>query len=374
MSVERSPDEMVAAAAQAMRSAFDGTSTAPSEEEKRQVFNTYIELEKSRQERREGSRSRWSTPLAVALTGLITLTGNFIFDYLRADNQASIAAISARQQFQYKILEKELADKKTEVERAKVLLFLVRIGVLDQLNQPEIEKIALAALPPDSPVGIPSLRSGEVRQYLNAVGRADIAGLLSDRAIELFFKHEAMTESSYIRTTRNGPRKDFFGSVSIGFGYSLFNVTRQKFEADWGDILDDDVVEKLVPALGLRGDAVDAFLASDAGKVSISYAEAKDNFIRTTFGPYAGRLLTSIPQARELSPDCFGAVMSVAYFKGFTFDSNAVRNEGMRSLKKAIEERDLGSIPGIIRSLDTMRRLPGVQQRLDELASLCEAP
>ena len=46
-----------------------------------------MELQKTKQGRAEASKSRWNTPLAIALTGLITLTGNFLFDYLRAETQ-----------------------------------------------------------------------------------------------------------------------------------------------------------------------------------------------------------------------------------------------------------------------------------------------
>ncbi|ARE38540.1 hypothetical protein RGUI_0399 [Rhodovulum sp. P5] len=110
-------------------------------------------------------RGRWSTPLAVALTGLITLSGNFAFYYWRADQaavhqsaQADQDAANARQiaqanaeaerrlqrdkfeaeqnqaalSFQYEVIKSELAKRESPEARANALRFLVRVGILGE--------------------------------------------------------------------------------------------------------------------------------------------------------------------------------------------------------------------------------------------------
>src|SRR5262245_37806249 len=100
---------------------------------------------------------RWSTPLAIALTGVITVAVNFVFDHYRAqqaqvlqdrsgDSEAKRKAGAAEREFEFKIVERELSQSKSEAERASVLLFLVRAGVLNGLNSAELKAMAEAKL------------------------------------------------------------------------------------------------------------------------------------------------------------------------------------------------------------------------------------
>lgn len=122
---------------------------------------------------RESRAARWRTPLAVALTGLITLGAQFGLDALRSDQQAEIdrrlkelegeqsvtleevrgavaAELAAQQadtkqallirEQQFKIMTSELdkikgAGAQAELDRASALLFLVDIGLLTDLNK-----------------------------------------------------------------------------------------------------------------------------------------------------------------------------------------------------------------------------------------------
>lgn len=130
----------------------------------------------------EKKKWRYSTPLAVALTGLITLSGTFLFDYLgqeqdlshlltqqefqtqidgltaarqeeltrlqaqlseaSAESAADRAASAEERQFQFKIVEQLLTSETDEVSRARTLLFLARAGVLNQLNVEELKTMA----------------------------------------------------------------------------------------------------------------------------------------------------------------------------------------------------------------------------------------
>ena len=123
----------------------------------------------------EHARGRWTTPFWVAVTGLITLTGNFAFDYWTARQNADLVsgqstqdareeqtlseqnALATRQlqrdrfeaeraaqslTFQYDVIKNELASLKTAEDRAASLQFLVRVGILaEPLKLEEIRKI-----------------------------------------------------------------------------------------------------------------------------------------------------------------------------------------------------------------------------------------
>ena len=145
----------------------------------------------------ETRRAKWSTPLIIALTGLITMAGNLGVGYFtgvyetsnavtldtlqseldrrateqtaqltqeletlkaelaeKASNAAALQQLRAKErEFQYKILEQQLALASADTSvpeevlaqrRAKVLLFLVEIDALSELNPEKLRSYAEA--------------------------------------------------------------------------------------------------------------------------------------------------------------------------------------------------------------------------------------
>ena len=116
---------------------------------------------KIRRLRFEESNMRWNTPLAVALGALLTITGNFIFDWSSSGNLAELAANAKEREFQYEIIKEELkGDRKTNAERAAVLLFLARAGILNALDTDELVAMAEQQKKNPSENIIPQLASG----------------------------------------------------------------------------------------------------------------------------------------------------------------------------------------------------------------------
>ena len=119
-----------------------------------------------------------NTPFVAALACLITLTATFLFDRITTTDaahhlitieqvkkeisesearlkqqllekskktDAELEAIAQEREFQYEIVKSELADNtKDNIDRAAVLLFLARAGVLNQLNEKELRDMAKA--------------------------------------------------------------------------------------------------------------------------------------------------------------------------------------------------------------------------------------
>lgn len=118
----------------------------------------------------------WNTPIVAALAGLVTLSATFIFENLTAkgdtentitleqvrtelqqgvsrlkqelelDTSESLAKLEAEakeREFQYEIVRSELdKEGKTNAERAAVLLFLARAGVLNALDANALQAMA----------------------------------------------------------------------------------------------------------------------------------------------------------------------------------------------------------------------------------------
>jgi hypothetical protein len=195
----------------------------------------------------ETRKWRWSTPLAIALTGVITIGANFAVSYwmaqqkqgldvASADAEAKRRTISNEREFEYKIVERELGQEKSEGERAQVLLFLVRAGVLNGLNVTELKNMAEAALRKEgkepSVVGIPSLGLDDNSPSCSPVDKntsvADFGGIelviescvsTSDARYRYYYRFwnkgpKTLTQLSWpdlnLRVNRIGPNTRFY--------------------------------------------------------------------------------------------------------------------------------------------------------------------
>ncbi len=127
----------------------------------------------------ERSKWRWNTPLVLALIALIGTAANFAVDVSKSNNEAqnalTLSSFNSRMdqdmevlkgqigrnadeaeyeqqlemqetQFQYKIVERTLDQNLPESDRAEALLFWIRAGVLDKLNQAALEEMANTSL------------------------------------------------------------------------------------------------------------------------------------------------------------------------------------------------------------------------------------
>jgi hypothetical protein len=95
----------------------------------------------------EERKWRWTTPIAVALTGLITTFGTFIVNVLLQHDTAYLTNRQEEVKFQFDIVREQLPrEDLDDADRAKTLLFLARSGVLNYLNQDELKEMAKEAI------------------------------------------------------------------------------------------------------------------------------------------------------------------------------------------------------------------------------------
>ncbi|WP_300009589.1 trypsin-like peptidase domain-containing protein [uncultured Roseobacter sp.] len=159
----------------------------------------------------ERTKFLWNTPVVAAIAGLLTLTATFVFERLTAkdetvntitleqvrteleqsearlkqelelaasENLARLEAEAKEREFQYEIVRSELTNaEKSNAERAAVLLFLVRAGVLSTLNEDELREMAEQQIErPDATI-IPQLTPSP--QNLGGIVGFDDSGLVS---------------------------------------------------------------------------------------------------------------------------------------------------------------------------------------------------
>lgn len=118
------------------------------------LLQDHLAEQAARRERRDSSEQRkleqqqkrlefWhNTPLVVALVGVITISANGAVSWLQSDQAADASAIQAQRQFSYETITSELSKTDDQTERANVLLFLTKVGILQGLDSEALADIA----------------------------------------------------------------------------------------------------------------------------------------------------------------------------------------------------------------------------------------
>ena len=356
--------------------------------------------------RHRTERGKWlhHTPIAIALTGLITMFGTFSVNYIMEGRKTEViaqlehikAGINTSQlqlkneikksqeravenratrqrerEFQLKILEKELRENRAEVDRARSLLFLVRAGVLDRLNDDELRKIAVETLrkrgEASDNIGVPPLG----RKTPKPIKRTSPDNQINQSTIELIVASEVTSQEIYEERHARPiwPRQR--SGIEIGIGYDIGHSLKHIFIEDWQDHIPASSLERLKTAIGVTGESARK-LVQEFEDITISWDAAIAVFTVSIMPRWANNLRRAVPSTQNLPPDCFGSLLSLTYNRGLAgYTSSSDRFKEMHEIKKLLEKGLHDQIPRQIRA---MKRLwpasVGLQQRRENEALL----
>lgn len=197
--------------------------------------NRALDRERIRSER---LKTYLNAPLVVALTGLLTLSATYLVEHftrqdvtkntitleqlktelsardqkLKSDlqlisneNLAKLEAEAKEREFQYEIVRKELADdEKSNADRAAILLFLAKAGVLTQLNTQELEKMAKEQIEFPEKNIVPVLKNDQSESFGDNPGRAKpVSSFPNKHPIRNFVKAVGELRFEDLKTSAN---------------------------------------------------------------------------------------------------------------------------------------------------------------------------
>ncbi|SDF31247.1 Peptidoglycan-binding (PGRP) domain of peptidoglycan hydrolases-containing protein [Bradyrhizobium brasilense] len=162
--------------------------------------------------------------------------------------------------------------------------------------------------------------------------------------------------------------------MTIGCGYDVGQATRQQFLADWSGKIPDAKLKALARCCGVTGQGAEKLARKLRGLVDIPWDVALEVFASHDIPRYLAICRRLLPGFDELSPDCRGVILSIAFNRDAGgFNKPGSRWSEMRQIKAAIGSGELAKIPGLIRS---MKRLwpdsKGLRIRRDDEAALFE--
>lgn len=197
---------------------------------------------------------------------------------------------------------------------------------------------------------------------------------ISKAAFDLIVTEEVSSEETYRKKYERPIWPGGMSGVTIGIGYDLAHSNAAKIREDWSPHLSPAMVDALVEVQGLSGDRARRALPSVQGRVRVSWEAAIAVFEQRDVPKWCATVRNALPNCDKLSPDSFGALVSLAYNRGPSFANAGERYTEMRAIKHFMEIEDFASIPAQFRSMARLwPNMAGLQKRRAREAALFAA-
>jgi hypothetical protein len=173
---------------------------------------------------------------------------------------------------------------------------------------------------------------------------------ISNAAIDLIITFEVSSREVYERKYRHPIWPRGRSGITIGIGYDVGYVTKEVLARDWSAYLPQADLNTLSQACGVTGDNASALLQRLA-PVDIPYADAHAVFIDVSVTGYTRLTVRSLANTEALHPDSLGALVSLVYNRGASFERAGERYREMRAIRAAMQAQAFADIPAQIRSM-----------------------
>ncbi|MEM7013391.1 MAG: DUF5675 family protein [Verrucomicrobiota bacterium] len=193
--------------------------------------------------------------------------------------------------------------------------------------------------------------------------------VVTEKALHLILSYEGMDQPGKWPGASSG--------ITIGHGYDLGYYSKDEFYADWGQLLSNDVMNRLAKALGKTGKTA-ANMASRFSDIRISANAADTVFSKATVPKICRMTLQAFPGVTQLPADAQGALASLVYNRGPNTQDTSRRRE-MYDIKVTIQNPRMSidkKLDKIADSIESMKRLwegkglTGLLRRRDAEAAL----
>lgn len=196
----------------------------------------------------------------------------------------------------------------------------------------------------------------------------------SEKAIRMIVAFEVTSESVYTNKYQSTIWPGGKSGVTIGIGYDLGYTSAAKLAADWGPLLPADMVEALGQALGIKGKPAKEMAAHLAPAVLVPWAAANAVFRGRDVAAYSAEVRAALRNTDLLSPDSFGALLSLTFNRGASYSAVGDRYREMNAIRDLMAAKRFADIPA---QFVSMKRLwptvPGLQARREKESKLFAA-
>ncbi len=188
----------------------------------------------------------------------------------------------------------------------------------------------------------PSDRDLMARADVAAIPPDQISRLYSQRSYDFIIDHEVSGRAGYDKKFRKAiwPGKD--SGITIGVGYDLGYNEPEDFEADWKALLPPETFSRLLRTSKKKRGEAKACLDQLAG-IEIDWHVAETVFKTVTVPKFSRLVIATFPNARELDPHAFGALLSLVYNRGGKLTGS--KRTHMLAIRDAMAAKRYNDVP-----------------------------
>jgi hypothetical protein len=193
----------------------------------------------------------------------------------------------------------------------------------------------------------------------------------SPAAVDLIVTSEVTSEATYTRLYQHPTWPGGMSGVTVGIGYDCGYSTADQIFADWSGKLSSEMVEALQDCAGITGPAASSHAHALIGVVTVPFDAAMTVFEGRDMPKFESLVQRSLPNTDKLSPDSFGALTSLTYNRGASFNTPGSRYMEMRAIRQHMAGCTFNLIPDDLRAM--IRLWPnalGLRIRRDKEADL----
>lgn len=173
---------------------------------------------------------------------------------------------------------------------------------------------------------------------------------VSGATVDLIIAFEVSSPVAYDARYRRPIWPRGRSGVTIGIGYDVGYVIPSVLERDWSPHLAVAALAALAKACGVHGEPA-AALVPGLQHIVIPYADAYAVFLDASLPVYTRATINALPNATLLHPDSLGALVSLVYNRGASFNREGDRYAEMRAIRAAVAERRSADVPAQIRNM-----------------------
>ncbi|CAA2105427.1 hypothetical protein MBUL_03187 [Methylobacterium bullatum] len=197
--------------------------------------------------------------------------------------------------------------------------------------------------------------------------------MISAAAFDLIVEFEVSNKALYSKKYRAPIWPEGASGVTIGIGYDVGYTTEQLLKADFGGVIPGSMIAALKPAIGVKGAAARQVAANLAGSIDVPWEAAIEVHRDKVIPRWTGLVERSLPNTDALSADGLGALVSLTYNRGASFNSQGDRYTEMRAIKEHMKKKFLSKISAEFRSMKRIwPNVVGLQKRREREARLFE--
>lgn len=193
----------------------------------------------------------------------------------------------------------------------------------------------------------------------------------SKAAFDLIVSEEVTSEAVYSKKYRKPEWPGAQSGATVGIGYDLGQTSKATITSDWKGRVSGEMLEAMLSASGITGEAAKPVAQRLRAKIDIPWDVARAVHEARVIPRWEAKVAAALPNTDNLSPDCFGAVLSLTFNRGPSFSTGGPRYAEMRNIKAHMAAEDYAAIPDEFRAMKRLwPDLAGLRSRRDKEASL----